>query len=141
MVAPSKDYKVIGTRPVRPDGTDKVTGRAQYGADVRLTGMLFGRVLRSPHAHANIKSIDASKALALPGVINPVRFELEHLNHLEHLEPPGFLALDWRCDYADFSKCCQSLRCCQSPPHVQPRLLNAVTTAPCSMTAPSCCGL
>jgi CO/xanthine dehydrogenase Mo-binding subunit len=68
MVAPSKDYKVIGTRPLRPDGTDKVTGRAQYGADVRVTGALFGRVLRSPYAHANIKKIDASKALALPGV-------------------------------------------------------------------------
>ncbi len=69
MVAtPDKQYKVIGTRPIRPDGTDKVTGRAQYGADLRVTGMLYGRVKRSPHAHAIIKSIDASKALALPGV-------------------------------------------------------------------------
>jgi CO/xanthine dehydrogenase Mo-binding subunit len=67
MVA-SKEYKVIGTRPIRHDGTDKVTGRAQYGADIRLTGMLFARVKRSPHAHAIIKKIDASKALALPGV-------------------------------------------------------------------------
>jgi xanthine dehydrogenase molybdenum-binding subunit len=67
MVA-TKEYKVIGTRPIRHDGTDKVTGRAQYGADIRLTGMLFARVKRSPHAHAIIKSIDASKALALPGV-------------------------------------------------------------------------
>ncbi len=61
-------YKVIGTRPVRPDGIDKVTGRAQYGADTRLPGMLRGRVKRSPHAHAIIKSIDTSKALALTGV-------------------------------------------------------------------------
>jgi xanthine dehydrogenase molybdenum-binding subunit len=68
MVA-EKQYKVIGTRPIRPDGTDKVTGRAQYGADVKLTGMLYGRVVRSPHAHARIKSIDASKALAMPGVL------------------------------------------------------------------------
>jgi CO/xanthine dehydrogenase Mo-binding subunit len=69
MVAtPEKQYKVIGTRPIRHDGTDKVTGRAQYGADIRLTGMLYGRVKRSPHAHAIIKNIDASKALALPGV-------------------------------------------------------------------------
>src|SRR3712207_3891773 len=67
MVA-TKEYKVIGTRPIRHDGTDKVTGRAQYGADIRLTGMLYGRVKRSPHAHAIIKRIDASKALALPGV-------------------------------------------------------------------------
>ena len=69
MVAtPEKQYKVIGTRPIRHDGTDKVTGRAQYGADIQLTGMLYGRVKRSPHAHAVIKRIDVSKALALPGV-------------------------------------------------------------------------
>ncbi|MGH2584050.1 MAG: xanthine dehydrogenase family protein molybdopterin-binding subunit, partial [Dehalococcoidia bacterium] len=61
-------YKVIGTRPIRHDGVDKVTGRAQYGADIRLTGMLYGRVLRSPHAHARIKSINTEKAQALPGV-------------------------------------------------------------------------
>src|SRR5690349_20482408 len=61
-------YKVIGTRPIRHDGLDKVTGRAQYGADVQLSGLLHGRVLRSPHAHANVKSIDVSKALALAGV-------------------------------------------------------------------------
>jgi len=61
-------FKVIGTRPVRHDGVDKVTGRAVYGADVRLPGLLYGKVLRSPHAHARILSIDASKALELPGV-------------------------------------------------------------------------
>ena len=61
-------YKVIGTRPIRHDGVDKVTGRAQYGADVKLTGMLHGAILRSPHAHARIKSIDTSHAEALPGV-------------------------------------------------------------------------
>jgi xanthine dehydrogenase molybdenum-binding subunit len=61
-------YKVIGTRPVRPDGIDKVTGRAQYGDDIRVQGALRGRMKRSPHAHAIIKKIDASKALALPGV-------------------------------------------------------------------------
>src|SRR5499433_2276838 len=63
-----KEYTVIGTRPIRPDGADKVTGRAQYGADIRLTGLLYGKILRSPHAHARIESIDASRALALPGV-------------------------------------------------------------------------
>ena len=61
-------FKVIGTRPIRHDGVDKVTGRARYGADISLPGMLHGKVLRSPHAHARIKSIDASAALALPGV-------------------------------------------------------------------------
>lgn len=63
-----KKYKVIGTRPIRHDGVDKVTGRAKYGADINLTGMLHGAVLRSPHAHARILSIDTSKAEALPGV-------------------------------------------------------------------------
>ena len=45
-------FKVVGTRPIRPDGVDKVTGRAKFGADLQLPGMLIGKVLRSPHAHA-----------------------------------------------------------------------------------------
>ncbi|MBS0522240.1 MAG: xanthine dehydrogenase family protein molybdopterin-binding subunit [Proteobacteria bacterium] len=61
-------YKWIGTRPDRPDGADKVTGRARFGADFNLPGQLIGKVLRSPHPHAIIKSIDTSKAEALPGV-------------------------------------------------------------------------
>lgn len=63
-----KKFQVIGTNPQRTDVTDKVTGRALYGADIRLPGMLFGAVLRSPHAHARIISIDTSAAEALPGV-------------------------------------------------------------------------
>ena len=69
IVLSTTDYKVVGTRPIRHDGTDKVTGRAKYGADFQAAGLLQGKVLRSPHAHARIKSIDASKALALPGVM------------------------------------------------------------------------
>jgi CO/xanthine dehydrogenase Mo-binding subunit len=61
-------FKVIGTRPIRHDGVDKVTGRAVYGVDTQLPGMLYGQVLRSPHAHARIKGIDTSKAEALAGV-------------------------------------------------------------------------
>ena len=61
-------YKWVGTRPIRPDGVPKVTGRAQYGADLTMPGMLIGSILRSPHAHARIRSIDTSKAAALPGV-------------------------------------------------------------------------
>ena len=68
VVLSKVDYNVIGTRPVRPDGVDKVTGRAQYGADVSVTGLLHGNVLRSPHAHARIKSIDTKEAEAYPGV-------------------------------------------------------------------------
>ena len=68
IVLSTQEYNVVGTRPIRHDGTDKVTGRAQYGADINLPGLLHSRILRSPHAHARIKSIDASRALALPGV-------------------------------------------------------------------------
>ena len=61
-------YEVIGKNPTRHDGTDKVTGRALYGADIRLPGMLYGAMLRSPHAHARILSINTSEAEAHPGV-------------------------------------------------------------------------
>ena len=63
-----QEYRVLGTRPIRHDGVDKVTGRAIYGADVRMSGLIYGRVLRSPHAHARIVSIDTGKAEALDGV-------------------------------------------------------------------------
>ena len=55
------NLKVVGTRPIRPDGVDKVTGRAIYAADTRSAGMLWGKILRSPHAHAKILSIDTSR--------------------------------------------------------------------------------
>ena len=61
-------YKVIGTRPIRHDGVDKVTGRAKYGADIHLSGLLHGVMIRSPHAHANILGIDTKRAEAYPGV-------------------------------------------------------------------------
>ena len=69
MVLATKTYDVVGTRPIRHDGADKVTGRALYGADFDTAGMLHGHVLRSPHAHARIKSIDTSAAEAMPGVL------------------------------------------------------------------------
>jgi len=64
----TSEYKVVGTRPIRHDGVDKVTGRAKYGADVHAAGLLHGKTLRSPYAHALIKSIEVSKALKHPGV-------------------------------------------------------------------------
>ncbi len=67
MEEPRK-FKWVGTRPIRPDGVDKVTGRANFGADLALPGMLWGKVLRSPHAHARIVRIETSQALALDGV-------------------------------------------------------------------------
>src|ERR1700736_6244427 len=66
-IAPTR-FKWVGTRPIRPDGVPKVTGRAMYGADFPPGGTLYGKVLRSPHAHARIRSIDTAKAEALPGV-------------------------------------------------------------------------
>ena len=68
LSAEERDFRLVGSRPVRPDGVDKVTGRARYGADMSAPGMLIGKVLRSPHAHARIRSIDTGKAEALAGV-------------------------------------------------------------------------
>ncbi|MGA0274858.1 MAG: xanthine dehydrogenase family protein molybdopterin-binding subunit [Dehalococcoidia bacterium] len=65
---PKTDYKVVGTRPIRHDGYDKVTGRAIYGGDTKLPGLIWGVCVRSPHAHARIKSIDTSAAEAMDGV-------------------------------------------------------------------------
>ena len=64
----ASQYDVVGTRPIRHDGVDKVIGAAKYGADIQLSGMLHGKVLRSPYAHARIRSIDTSKAEAISGV-------------------------------------------------------------------------
>jgi len=68
MTSSSEGLKVVGTRPIRPDGVEKVIGRAQFGADMVMPGMLWAKVKRSPHAHARIKSINYDKALKLPGV-------------------------------------------------------------------------
>jgi xanthine dehydrogenase molybdenum-binding subunit len=67
--AAMQEYKVIGTRPIRHDGADKVTGRAIYGNDLQLAGMLHGKIVRSPHAHARINRIDTSAAEKVPGVM------------------------------------------------------------------------
>ena len=55
-------YRHVGTRPVRPDGVEKVTGKAIYGTDHVAAGMLHGAILRSPHAHAAIKSLSTAAA-------------------------------------------------------------------------------
>src|SRR3954471_9977749 len=62
-------YSVIGQRPIRHDGADKVTGKAIYTADLTLPNMAHGKIVRSPHAHARIKRIDAGEALKMPGVL------------------------------------------------------------------------
>ena len=66
---PAQQFNVIGTRPIRHDGVDKVTGRAQYGADIQMVGLIHGKILRSPLAHAIIKSIDITKAERYPGIL------------------------------------------------------------------------
>lgn len=68
IVLSNQEYNVVGKRPIRHDGAEKVTGQARYGADVNLPGMLHGKILRSPHTHARIKSINTAHAEELPGV-------------------------------------------------------------------------
>ena len=63
-----RKFKQVGSRPIRHDGLDKVTGRARFGADFTLPGTLQGVFVRSPHAHAKILGIDTSKAEKVPGV-------------------------------------------------------------------------
>jgi CO/xanthine dehydrogenase Mo-binding subunit len=65
---PGSEFEYVGTRPLRPDGVDKVTGRAKFGADLAMAGQLVGKVLRSPHPHARIRGIDTSAAEKLAGV-------------------------------------------------------------------------
>ena len=62
------EYSVIGTSLAKVDAPERVTGKATYGADLDLPGMLWAKLVRSPHAHARIKQIDTSRAKALPGV-------------------------------------------------------------------------
>ena len=63
VVLSNEEFSVVGSRPIRHDGNDKVTGRARYSADITLPRMLHGKILRSPHAHAQIISIDASTSV------------------------------------------------------------------------------
>jgi xanthine dehydrogenase YagR molybdenum-binding subunit len=63
-----KERRVIGTKVPRLDGPDKATGHAKYSFDINRPGMLYARIVRSPHAHARVKSIDTAAAEALPGV-------------------------------------------------------------------------
>ena len=63
-----KQFQVVGTRPIRHDGFEKVTGRAKYGADYSFPGMLYGKVLRSPHAHARLIAINIEKPRNIPAL-------------------------------------------------------------------------
>jgi hypothetical protein len=63
-----QEFKVVGSRPPRPDGVDKVTGRARYGADASAPGQLVARILRSPHAHAAIAVTLIFSKTVWPGI-------------------------------------------------------------------------
>ena len=92
---PQGEFNLVGTRPVRPDGVDKVTGRARFGADLSLPGMLVGRVLRSPHAHARIKKVDVSEALKLPGV-KAVVTAADFKDQASEFVPAGEMMINYR---------------------------------------------
>jgi CO/xanthine dehydrogenase Mo-binding subunit len=91
----SSEFQVVGTRPLRPDGADKVTGRAKFGADFSLPGQLVGKVLRSPHPHARIKSIDVAAALSLPGV-KAVVCRDDFLEQSSEFIPAGEMMINYR---------------------------------------------
>ena len=67
-MSPTSPRSVVGQRLRRPDAPDKVKGSAMYVEDLPLAGALYGGVLRSPHAHARIRKLDAARARAVPGV-------------------------------------------------------------------------
>jgi CO/xanthine dehydrogenase Mo-binding subunit len=93
--AGSSEFTYVGTRPIRPDGVDKVTGRAKFGADLNMQGQLVGRVLRSPHAHARIKKIDASAALKLEGVKAVVTKD-DFLDQTAEFIPAGEMMINYK---------------------------------------------
>src|SRR5215471_1848258 len=78
----NKVFSIVGQSVARVDGADKVTGRAKYVADLVVPGMVEGKFLRSPYAHARIRSIDTREAEALPGVIAVLTSkDLDDLGH------------------------------------------------------------
>src|SRR5258705_1795187 len=89
------EYKVVGTRPIRPDGVDKVTGRAKFGADYNLPGQLVGKVLLSPHPHARIRGIDTSEAEKLPGV-KAIVTSAHFADQASEFVPAGEMLINYR---------------------------------------------
>ena len=77
MAQAQKEFSIVGKRTPRIDAYERVTGQAQYTGDIQLPGMLYARVLRSPHPHAKIVGIDTSKAEKLPGVKTVILQPLE----------------------------------------------------------------
>ena len=69
MSTDKRSFSIVGQSVPRVDGAAKVTGSAKYVADLIIPGMLEGKFLRSPYAHARIRSIDSAEAEAMPGVV------------------------------------------------------------------------
>jgi CO/xanthine dehydrogenase Mo-binding subunit len=92
---PTAEFTYVGTRPIRPDGVDKVTGRARFGADLAMQGQLTGHILRSPHAHARITAIDVTAAAALPGVKAIVTRE-DFMDQPSEFIPAGEMMINYR---------------------------------------------
>jgi CO/xanthine dehydrogenase Mo-binding subunit len=92
---PGSGYQIVGTRPIRPDGVDKVTGRARFGADMSMPGQLIGKVLRSPHPHARIVRIDVSRAARLPGV-KAIVTAADFLDQPSEFVPAGEMMINYR---------------------------------------------
>ncbi len=116
----------VGTRTTRPDGADKVTGRARFGADFNLPGQLIGRVLRSPHPHARIVSIDTSKAEALPGV-KAVITRADFADQSSEFIPAGEMMMNYKDvvrnvmarEKALYELMCDPVALAQLPPRIQ----------------------
>lgn len=90
-----QELSVVGKRVPRLDGAEKAAGRARFTADIKLPGMLIGKVLRSPHPHAKILNVDTSRAASLPGVEAVITFKdipsnPFNISHLDILEDPAF---------------------------------------------------
>src|SRR5258708_35166412 len=82
MAQEQRKFSIIGNSVHRVDGVDKVTGKAKYVADLIIPGMSEGKFLRSPYAHARIRSIDTTEAEAMPGVLAVVtRKDFTDINH------------------------------------------------------------
>ena len=97
----AENFKYVGQRTIRPDGYDKVTGRASYGADLALPGMLWGKTLRSPHAHAKILSVDISAAENHPDVMAVVTFD-----DFPQLKSESVVAGEGAADILDMARNC-----------------------------------
>ena len=91
----TRDVKGVGISIPRPDGPEKVTGRVQYVADIQAKGLLHAKLLRSPHAHAKIVSIDTAAAKALPGVRAVITAkDIPHLKKKAPTRAHAVLAID-----------------------------------------------